>query len=545
METMPKDMRAQYFDMYKGIARKCFYPIMDAMLGSAQMFDDMPLGRSNDLLEDAYKRQATNIRNASFALPKIAKILDEIQEESNAQDFGFSSMIASHYSALLERIDAMFNQETPYSAERAVFDNWNGDKTPQYLNIDNQDALKQYLTAQFERIRFLAKDLASPIVDLLTMPHLAEKVKNRNLLAKWKEIIASVDDYENKKPGNSISALESFISDTLSKVSINAFDDQGEIKTVSETGGDYFLSKRSSVAKSLLSRADAVQYEKAATAYGRISKFFDDNLAGKFPFGKSDQDASLKDIESFINLWETQNVKNIIDTLTRAKEKRKVSDKALEFLHSINDKLLPFLKVWIAHSKTSDANSALITFNVQVRPSPDIEALTSSVMDRELLIDNVKVEDNANGTFFNDNKVDLVFNWVDSADEKPNEKGASGNLLIEGEKATFSYAGKWAMFRLIEENKVNKEAAAPSGVLLQFSVPIVDSSKQDATLTSKLVLKITPTAKDGDKTAPMEWPIFPASCPNLHDHEENAASIVSESKNLGVNVSFDEPNGAP
>ncbi|MDR0968793.1 MAG: hypothetical protein LBL99_04170, partial [Holosporaceae bacterium] len=537
-DAMPKDIRPQFYEIYKAIARKCFYPIIDSMLGAAQIFEDAPLGRSNNLLEDAYKRQATNIKDASVALPKIAKLLDEIEEEDNIKDIGFSSMIISHYSALLEKIDALFNQETPYSSGHAVFDNWDGDRTPQYLNIGDKNDLKAYLTAQFERIRFLAKDAASPIVDLLSMPHFADKIKVHGILKKWREIIDSIDAYEAQKPGNSIAALENFISDTLSKVSIDSFDDQGEIKTISETSGDYFLSKRSDVAKLLISRADMVKYERAAESYNKIEEFFNKNLAHKFPFGSSADDASLKDIEDFVTLFERQNVKNMIEVLERNKAIKGINEKSIEFLRKMNDKLIPFLKTWIAHSKSSDASGALVTFGVQTRPSPEIEAEATAVMDRELLIDNVKVDEKASGLYFNDNKVEITFNWAEG-DEKPNDKKAGGNLTIDGKKATFSYSGKWAMFRLIEENKANKESEAPNGVLLQFNIPIVDSSKNDAELTSKLVVKVTPMTKDKDKAAPTEWPAFLESCPNLHEHEETPTASVPTEKKLDVDVSFD------
>jgi type VI secretion system protein ImpL len=541
-ENMPKDMRAQYFDLYKAIARRCFYPIIESFLGSAQILDDMPLGHSKVLLEDAYKRQTLNIRNASFAIPKIVKILDEIQEENSLRDFGFSSMVIAHYSALLERVDALFNQETPYSAGHAALDNWSNSKGLQSSGMSDPNEMKQYLTAQFERIRFLAKEIASPVVDLLSMPHLIENVKNQELLSKWKEIIANVNDYENKKPGNSIATLESFISDSLSKVSSGSFDEQGEIKTISESGGDYFLSKRSNVAKSLLSRTETIQYEKAADSYNKIHEFFNDNLAHKFPFGISDQDASLKDVEDYVNLYE-ENSKNITDILGRNRDKKQVNEKAIEFLKLMDNHIMPLLKTWVAHSKTSDANSALVTFNIQMRPSPDLEALTSSVVDREILIDNSKIADNSNGTFFNNNNVSAVFNWVSSSEEKPNEKSAGGNLLIQGARATFSYAGKWAMFRLIEENKTNKESESPNGILLQFNVPIVDASKGDAALVAKMIVKIVPMKKDGDKTSPMPWPIFPEVCPGLHNSAQSAATASTAGTNnaMDVNVSFDGP----
>ncbi|MDR2765908.1 MAG: hypothetical protein LBB63_00365 [Holosporaceae bacterium] len=535
--ALPPTMRPQYFEMYKTIARKCFHPSLISLLGSAQIFDDMPLGHSRNLLEDAYKRQATNIRNASVLIPKVVKMLDEMQEEDNRKDLGFSSMLISHYTALLEKIDALFDLETPYSSGQAVFDSWHGDKKPKFLNMEDQNGLRQYLTAQFERIKFLAKDLATPVVDFLVLPNIVERVKNRPLVEKWKSIINSVLDYEAQKPGNSIAALETFLSDNLSKVSMESIDDKGEISAIAEIGGDYFLSKRSNVAKSLLSRAEVVQYDKAAACYNSINKFFNESLGHKFPFDKVEAEASLRDIEKFIELYEQSPAAAAYATLERNREAKVVSAKALEFLKSMN-KVIPFLKTWIAHSKASDPKTAPIAFNFQLRPAPNLEALTSSVLNRTVAINGASVENDANAIFFNDNKVEVAFNWVGSSEEKPYEKGAAGNLSIKGTQASFSYGGKWALLRLLENHKINQETeAATGGILVQFDVPIVDSSKGNTTLTSKMVMKITPMAKEGDKFTPMEWPQLPKFCPNLYGHERS--TDVEEEKSTAAD---DKPN---
>ncbi|MDR1375794.1 MAG: hypothetical protein LBJ45_03205 [Holosporaceae bacterium] len=543
--TIPATMRAQYFEIYKTIARKCLHPTLQSLLGNAQIFDDMPLAHSRNLLEDAYKRQALNIRNSSVAVAKIMKALDEIQEEDNQKDFGFSTLVISQYTSLLEKVDALFNLETPYSPGNALFDNWNGDNNPRFLNFDDREDLKQYLVAQFERIKFLAKDLATPVVDLLSIENVLEKVKNRPLLEKWKSIIASIVDYEARKPGNSIAALETFISENLSRISLESFDNQGEIRAIAESGGDYFLNKRSSVAKSLISRAELVQYERASRAYNKINKLFNDSLSHKFPFGNTLDDASLRDIEKFVDLYE-QSSAGIYTTLEINKENKSISLKALEFLKSM-DKMIPFLKLWIAQSRGSDPNTAPVSFSIQLRPSPNVEAFTSSLLERKITINDAEIEDNAIGTFFNNDKMGVTFSWVASADEKPYEGGSSKNPLIQGTKATFSYGGKWSVFRLIEEHKISREIALPQGILLQFQVPIVDASKGNDVLTSKIVLKITPMVRDGDKLTPLEWPIFPKFCPDLHGHERSVDLVESVGSapaidNLDTPISFDREN---
>lgn len=523
--TMPVGMRPQYFEMYKIIVKKCFLPTMQSMIGSAQIFDDMPMGHSRNLLEDAYKRQAINIRNASFAIPKIIKILNELQDMDNLKDIGFDSMITSHYISLLEKIDALFCLETPYSSSHAVFDGWHGEQGAKFLNMDDQANLKDYLSAQFARIRFLSKELASPIIDLLTIPDILAKIKDKKLIEKWKEIITHVDEYEAKKPGNSIAALESFISSNLSNVSADTLDTKGEIKDIANANSDFFLSKRSDVAKRLISRTDVILFDKAAAAYNELKKFFSESFENKFPFAASEDEASVTDMEKFVEMYE-QKSKNLVTTLETNKEKKNVNNKAIDFIKSI-DQIMPFLKAWISQTKTSDPSNAPISFNVQLRPAPDTEAFTASVLERNFTIKNVPVNDGDNGTFFNGDDVSLEFKWVESGDEQPNDKNASGNLAIEGASATFSYSGKWAMFRLIEANRLSKETELPDGVMVMFSVPIIDKANNNKEVISKMILKITPMLKAGDKASPLTWPVFPSSCPALYVTEAEPAPAAT------------------
>lgn len=514
-EAMPPEIRPDFFDNYKTLVRKCFYPTAQAMLGNAQIFEDIPLGKARTLLEDSYKRQADNIRKCSLFLGKIAKFLSEVSAGDNLRDSGFSAMLISHYFGLLEKIDALFNLETPYSTGGTLFDTWNGEQNPAFLNIKEDQALKKYLLSQFSRLKFLAKDLASPVVEILSMPVFAEDIRDHTLIEKWQEIIANVDDYEAQKPGNSVAALESFLSETLKKVTISSFDPQGEIKSMSENGGDFFTSKRSDIAKALIQRADLIQYDKAATAYRSIQSFFNGTLAHKFPFGDSDDDATLTDIEKFVEIYE-QNSANLEEILKANAEAKHVNPEVFDFLGDMS-KVVPFLKNWIAHTKTSDPSSPIMSFLVQLRPSPDAEAATSSVMERVLSVKGVAVADGGNAVFFNGDPVTLAFSWVQGSSEKPYAgNDMPKNLEIDQNEATFSFNGRWALIRLIEEHKTNKEVAYPNGVLLQFEVPELDRDNGNNVVTSRMVLKITPQVKVGDKPTPMEWPVFPSICPNLH-----------------------------
>lgn len=527
---VPPEIRARFFEDYKVIAKKCFYPVIQALVGSSEILQDIPLGRSGALLEEAYKKQAVNVRAVTVFLPKIIKMIDEIQNDDHLPSCGVIPMIINQYLDFLKRIDALFNAEKPYSAKSAVFDGWDGDHAPRYLNIENNHELKQYLAMQFDHIKFLAKDLAEPVVDFLSIPLVHEHVKNTALLDKWKDIVVSVNDYLEKKPGNSIAALEEFLSQTLSKVSLDNFDEQGDIRNFSEEGGDYFIQTRSSVAKSLLSRADEVKYDRAAKSYIKIREFFNSHLKGKAPFELTNEDASLRDLELFVQLYD-RHQKGMYNTLKKHQNAKQVNDQALDFLKDIG-KLMPFLRTWVQHSKGSDENSAVVVFNVKIRPDPRMEAYTSSVIERNFKINDAVIKDDKNGVYFNNDKISVVFKWVKSSDEKP--KAAKTNqLTVDGSFATFKFGGKWALFRMLERHKINKETDNPNGVLVKFEVPISTENKDEKSAKSIMVMKLTPMMKDKDKLIPITWPLFPQNAPDLHTKEEEeekttAADIGSE-----------------
>lgn len=527
-EDAPEELRQQFFDDYKNIAKKCFYPVIQSMLGSAEIFYDIPLGQARKLLEESYKKQSSNIRAVTVHIPKIVKLINEIQSNDNLPDCGVIQMIVNHYMELLQRIDALFNAEKPYSARTAIFDSWDGDNSPKYLDISNQNDLRQYLSMQFAHIKFLAKDLAEPVVDLLSIETIKEHVQNTSLLEKWKDIITSVDDYIQKKPGNSISALEDFISQTLKKVEIDTFDEKGDIKDISDAGGDYFIQTRSSVAKSLLSRADEVKYDRASKVYMQISDFFNNNLKGKAPFDNSEEDASLRDIEILIQKYD-KGAKNARNILKKHQEAKDVNQDAIDFLETL-DKAMPFLKLWLQHSKGNDENSALVLFKLETRPEPSMEANVSAVIDRNFNINDKKISNSENVLYFNKDAVDVSFKWIEAADDKPQQISVA-DLKSDGVTASFKQTGKWALFKLIGQHKMNSDTDNPNGVLLKFEIPTEQQENTDETSKTTIVMKLTPLKKDGDKFTQITWPIFPKFAPDLHKEKQNEAQSLNDGNN--------------
>ena len=515
------DIRTQFIDKYKIIARKCFEPMVIYILGNAQLLDDLPLGESRALLQKAYQRQATNIRNATVQIVKIARFFGEVRDSYTLNDCEFTSMIVAQYSELLQKIDNIFTQKALYFMNDELFKSWTGKSGKGGLkflqNIRDDVSLQKFITAQLEKIRFLAKDLAAPVVELLEMPHITEKVKDRTLINKWRDIIASVTAYEEKKPGNSLAALEEFLLNTLRNLDADSLSEYGDLRAISQNNSDFFMQKRASAAKALMSRTELVSYEKAAANYNTIRNFFNTNLANRFPFAGAPEEVTIDDIEAFVRLYE-QNSSGLVNTLEKGSGENTVNPRVFDFLTSLN-RAMPLLRGWVTHARNSNTQNQLFTFDIVSRPDAGLEVFTSALLEREITIRGVVAHESQSAVFNNNDEVDARFTWVNNADERPYDtrEGQNPNLRIRDNAATFSYRGRWAMFRLIEEHKVNKDAEFPNGILVEFRVPLLDrSSANNSIITSKIVMRIIPNVKIGDIMSAVTWPVFPKSSPNLH-----------------------------
>lgn len=504
-----KNIREKYFDMYKVISRKCLKASVMSMLARAEKLEDLAVG-SNLLLEESFLKQAENMKDVSLYIQKIMKLFSDLAKIDHVKDTTFSDLIISETTKFLNNVDAQLTNQKLYDTGEAIFSEWNGDNNPKYLSIGNTDELRIYLDNQFEKIKFLAKDLANPVVETITLSNI--KYRNNSVINKWKNIIACVDDYEQKKPGNSILALETFVLETLSKTSIESIKNDIDIKSIANSRTDFFLSKRSDVARSLLARAEIVKHKKAMEGYNEIRKFFNENLSNKFPFASNTlENASLDDIETFLDMYDEHKVSQ---AMSEIRNKENFNAAAFSFLDQMDEAII-FLRAWVDHIKTGSADGKKVVFKIQYRPNADLEEAANAVLDRILSINNREVTEDKEFSFYNGDQVELLFSWVNGASQTPNVNASINGALLKSDETIFKVSGNWALFSLIEDYRMDKKSSLSNGVLLQFKIPIINKANGNKAMESKLVLKITPFQKNGDKAINLTWPVFPKICPTL------------------------------
>ena len=110
---------------------------------------------------------------------------------------------------------------------------------------------------------------------------------HRDLLLKWDRIVDELSGYQEKRPGNSVTALEELIATEMTQIGLENCFEVARPVAQGGTTGDFFRDKELTLRDRLYQRCYQVVGERAAAGYERLSRFFNQRLSGKFPFAEA------------------------------------------------------------------------------------------------------------------------------------------------------------------------------------------------------------------------------------------------------------------
>ncbi|HVV44753.1 MAG TPA: hypothetical protein VHC72_06095, partial [Bryobacteraceae bacterium] len=215
------------------------------------------------------------IRSFRDAAPLLMQLQESLPARILPSVGNFSSALSAQGVLLAQRLNNQLDSMYPYSLE--PLKSWDGMKPFSWVvfGADSADGIEQYLATQRDRIKSLALDYAEPLAAYLR-PQGLQQVANFDL---WRGIIRDVQDYDTKKPGNPMAALETFVRSDLDKITpANACR---PASTPPQTS-DYFLRIRADIQQAAVNECAGVGLRAYTSG---IADFFNSKLAGKFPFG--------------------------------------------------------------------------------------------------------------------------------------------------------------------------------------------------------------------------------------------------------------------
>ncbi|MGL5784205.1 MAG: type VI secretion protein IcmF/TssM N-terminal domain-containing protein [Alphaproteobacteria bacterium] len=405
------------------------------------------------------------IQNIRAVSPVLGNVLGKTKSLGMLQLHGeIKKIVLKQGLGLLENIDQILESEGPYTLQTAAFE---GDVS----SLGEAD-LKSYVTLQRERIRYLAKEFAEPVVQLLR--HLFELDRGQipALYRKWSKILVQLNLHAKNTPGNSIASLETFILKELPQVKIGACLDENE-DTENLASTDFFLQKQRELKKRFSQQCQRAEGSVSKEAYQEIASYFNTKLAGRFPFVKEDvlfsraADVSVDDLQTFYQMLGEKGdfAKGFLDKLGNA-----YSQKALHFLEKMEN-LQSIFGAILEADQPEKASPLLL--DATFRGYTEQEANGNHIISCHLKIGDQRYDLSKNTTSIRwgyAQPIEVQFRWASGSRLRPLSSQLPPHLTISGLDVSFQYQGKWALLRMMRQQK-SLNTSQTEGQLLRFEIP--------------------------------------------------------------------------
>jgi len=356
-------------------------------------------------------------------------------------------------------VDDLLDVEQPYRPRMGNFTWWDGAAPPSPAAWGAKDVAEvtAYTEATRTRITGLARNYAQPLLGWFTKAGTIERTDVRPLAVKWQGILDDLRDYDAKKPGNAVAALEDFVGARMAKVS--AADCSAALPPSDVRGGTrYFAHTLQQLSRDLSRRCGDVATLSASARYAELSTYFNQRLAGRYPFSEWPQrsgslEADPADVRLFFRKFDASKpviASAIGDDPAFAQVRQFLGD-----MSAVRVFFAPFL----------DAQKP------DLAPAYDVEAVFRTARQQEVDADQIISWSLSVGNEIvtsRDKKpmlrwsvgkpVRLTLRWANDAPRIPVMPQSTRGVSVKDRTVVYEYNNQWALLTALEENTAPAEA---------------------------------------------------------------------------------------
>lgn len=524
-------------EILKILGRLHMEKYVTSTIAEAQSFVKAQNNISNFVQEDTLRKQIDNLKNVLPSFSDLFSILSA--GDITGSYLHLRSLLNNQIFSLLQDINFLFESEGIFDTSTTSFDTWNGEENPvlQAFGVTDMPSLAAYLNIQRSRTIYIVLEYALPLLNFLETDSSNFTAEDINLLTKWNLITNQVRGYQQKKPHNSITLLQNFILKTLPTVTL-ANCEQILQNSIMDPDGDYFEQGIENLRTSLLARCEALKGQSALDNYIQIESFFNNRLAGRFPFvGTNPLNysgyANPADIKAFFNIFSSLS-ESAKTYLQNSKNLNISRDRAIDFLIAM-ESVKSFFEGYLTPHQSGTLPSYV--FDVTFRVFKDKEQGASQLLDWTFTVGSTSFDlhsSNLQGTWQYGAPVSLSLQWASNGPTQPMEDQKQPDLSVNGYTATFAYTSPWALLELLLKHEAPmtdfSNFVDPNPQTLSFSIPTqgTQTPNHPSSIPANVFMRLTLKTqnKEGDTTVIV--PYFPDAAPILE--------IPSSSK-ISANIS--------
>ena len=209
---------------------------------------------------------------------------------------------------LLDHSDQAFNRQSPYTVDNQAVINWNGNPglSLQMFQVSDGASLQKYLAKQMQFISNLADNFIKPVITVSESHYfIGEDLFDSDQFSKWKDIYKQVQAKKAQKPDSTIDQLNQFITGKLNRLSADKMFELWEKGKQLSPSSDFFMNRMMQLKAKAMAYSEVFVRERSIENYQLLSKKFNKDLAGKFPFASTGSDAlSIDKLHEFFEMFD-------------------------------------------------------------------------------------------------------------------------------------------------------------------------------------------------------------------------------------------------
>nr|WP_240807545.1 type VI secretion system protein [Polyangium spumosum] len=432
-------------------------------------------------------------------------------------------------SEVLGRGAEVLRAENLYGLKKGGFTWWDGRSTPAFEAFSVPDAgrLSEYAAAQRTRAATLHKELAEPVLAAMESPEVAGDGAGDPNVALWQNVAWPLKDHENKKAGNGVSNLETFMLSDLPLITgKNCIAELDKRANVDGSGG-FFAGKQKYIVEELRERCRALAGDEMRDRYAALRRTFNRELSGKFPFVKIEPGIRVEDARPEVVRRFLQDAGDFRADFgyVLGKETKASAGEVGRFLDKIEAVRAFMMPMW---AQVESAEDGIYDVKVEFRVNPGLEVGGNRIAewamrlaDERLFRDGPKVE--ASWRVNDPVRVDL--RWAKSSLDVPLSTQGP-NVFVNDRTVTFEERGPWALLRMIAFHQTSARDASQKSEGGSHVLGFVIQSSPDPTggfiervgteaNTVRVFIRIGITGVEKDRF--LRYPEFPAVAPTLYE----------------------------
>ncbi|HKI00426.1 MAG TPA: type VI secretion protein IcmF/TssM N-terminal domain-containing protein [Thermoanaerobaculia bacterium] len=283
---------------------------MMEQIAAAQRSAQEPDLSSSLLLGQALDAQVANFQAASPLLTQLAGLFDKLGLVTARSQVNEAA--AAQGEQILADADRLLELEAPYTPKGNGFDWWRGEKKGLALEAweaDDEAELEAYLKAQRADVAEISSHYAEPVLQALGERAGTSSRGLRASRGRWTAISEQLEAHKAKEPGNSVSGLEDLILKDLTEIEPANCSQKITTRLLADSASDFFALRRAALRRQVWERCRELAGGQAAEGYRQVEAFFNQRLAGRFPFsttlpGRLDNEADPADLRAFFKLYD-------------------------------------------------------------------------------------------------------------------------------------------------------------------------------------------------------------------------------------------------